>query len=279
MKPAFAVGAMLRAKQVIVAGDLMQLPPTDFFHVTGDLELENEENEEDDDAPLGQLESILGEFDSLAGVQQSRLLWHYRSRHEALIHFSNQSYYGGSLITFPSPLTNSHEVAIQYQYVRGVYDRGKSRQNPIEASKVVELIADHLKKFKGSRSLGVITLSIAQENAIRDHLNLEISRGSNSDLLAFRELLNENSPEEEPFFIKSLERVQGDERDCIILSIGYGPDATGKITQTFGPVNLLGGERRLNVAVTRAKHQITLVSSIHAEDIRLTENSKPGLRT
>lgn len=278
VKPAFAVGAMLRAKQVIVAGDLMQLPPTDFFHVTADLEIENEEDEEGDDVPLGQLESILGEFDSLSGIQKSRLLWHYRSRHEALIHFSNQTYYGGSLITFPSPLTSSHKVAIHYQYVQGIYDRGKSRQNQIEASKVVELIADHLRTFKGGRSLGIITLSIAQENAIRDQLYYEISRGLNRDLLAYRELLNEDAPVEEPFFIKSLERVQGDERDCIILSIGYGPDSSGKITQTFGPVNLAGGERRLNVAVTRAKHQITLVSSIRAEDIRLTENSKPGLR-
>lgn len=280
VKPAFAIGAMLRTKQVIVAGDLKQLPPTDFFHVTGDLDIESEDEDldEDDDAVPGQLESILGEFDSLSGIEQCRLLWHYRSRHEALIHFSNQNYYGKTLITFPSPLTNSHEISIRSHYVRGIYDRGKTRQNLIEAQKVVELIKNHLRDFKGKRSLGVITLSIAQENAIRDQIALEFSNGNNPDLITYRELLNEDANIDEPFFVKSLEKVQGDERDTIILSIGYGPDANGRMAQTFGPINLMGGERRLNVAVTRAKHQMNVVTSILSDDIRLSENSKVGLR-
>jgi hypothetical protein len=278
VKPAFAVGAMLRGQQVIVAGDLKQLPPTDFFHVAGTLEDEPDEDDENEDpqVPTISLESILDEFDSLPNINRTRLLWHYRSKHEALIQFSNLTYYDARLMTFPSVETDSHHKALHYIQVKGGYDRGKTRQNLLEARQVVDCIAQHLSLFGERQSLGIITLSLPQEQAIREELSVRLSTGDTL-LNQYLNFLNEDSTNEEPFFIKALERVQGDERDQIILSIGYGPDSTGKFSQNFGPINTIGGERRLNVAITRARSGMTVVTSFSPADIRLTENSKPGL--
>jgi len=263
---------MLRGKQIVVAGDMMQLPPTSFFQVTGDAG-ELQEGEDD----LDTLESILGEFIALPQVKQTRLQWHYRSHHESLVQFSNSSYYNDSLITFPSPVVDSHYTAVRYIHIDGTYDRGRSRQNVAEAAKVVDLIAEHMHQHAGARSLGVITLSIAQEQAIRDEINdrLAIDAGP---LPAFSAFVDEDADHVEPFFIKSLERVQGDERDHIIMSVGYGPDESGKVNQNFGPINQEGGERRLNVAVTRARMEMAVVTSLKPGDIRLTEQSKQGPR-
>jgi very-short-patch-repair endonuclease/DNA polymerase III delta prime subunit len=275
VKPAFAIGAILRGKQVIVAGDTQQLPPTNFFQVTGDLEEYLEDDESDENSEP--LESILNEFIGLPGVSQSYLLWHYRSRHESLIQFSNWAYYNQSLITFPNPSPDSTKNAIRFIYARGVYDRGKSRQNAEEAHQVIRIIEEHLKIHGDKLSLGVITFSIAQENAIREELRHQMEDPL-SNLGQFAEFLNEDSSIEEPFFMKSLERVQGDERDTIIISVGYGPDTSGKVSQNFGPINTDGGERRLNVAITRAKQELYLVTSLTSGDIHITEKSKPGLR-
>jgi hypothetical protein len=276
VKPAFAIGAILRGKQVIVAGDTKQLPPTDFFRVTGDLEeyLEDETSEEDNPAIAEPLESILGEFIGLPGVRQATLLWHYRSRHEALIQFSNAAYYHNDLITFPGPSVDSARAAIRFVETAGAYDRGKTRQNVAEARRVVELIREHCATYGAKHSLGVITLSTAQEDAIREELKHALDQ-ADSGLPA--DFLNEDAAGDEPFFIKSLERVQGDERDTILLSVGYGPDAAGKITQNFGPINMDGGERRLNVAITRARRELIVIASLAPGDIRLTDKSKPGL--
>jgi hypothetical protein len=278
VKPAFAIGAILRGKQVIVAGDTKQLPPTDFFRVTGDMEeyLEDESGAEDDAAIAEPLESILGEFIGLPGVRQATLLWHYRSRHEALIQFSNAAYYHNDLITFPGPSVDSARAAIRFVETAGVYDRGKTRQNAAEARRVVELIREHCQTYGAKQSLGVITLSTAQEDAIRDELKHALDQAGD-ELAQFSDFLNEDAASDEPFFIKSLERVQGDERDTILLSVGYGPDAAGKITQNFGPINMDGGERRLNVAITRARRELIVVASLGPGDIRITDKSKPGL--
>jgi hypothetical protein len=276
VKPAYAIGAILRGKQVIVAGDTRQLPPTDFFHVTGDLEeFEEDDTTEEVDRPPESLESILGEFIGLPGVRQAYLRWHYRSRHESLIQFSNRRYYDHNLITFPGPYTGASQSAVRFVAAQGIYDRGKTRQNAGEAVRVVGLLSEHFAAHGPDFSLGVITLSIAQENAIREEIRHALEK-KGSALAQFADLLNEDAAAEEPFFIKSLERVQGDERDTILLSVGYGPDAGGKISQNFGPINMEGGERRLNVAITRARQEMILVASLAAKDIRITENSKPG---
>jgi len=280
VRPAFAGGAMLRGKQVVIAGDMQQLPPTDFFRATGGYEDDADDFDEggpDQASEPAPLESILGEFLSLPGMHRSRLRWHYRSRNEALIQFSNQLYYHGDLVTFPSPIPGNQSQAVRLEQVNGVYDRGKTRQNQAEAQHVVKLIEQHLMEHGEQTSLGVITFSLAQEQAIRDELYAQLETGT-GPLTNHIEWLDEDAQRLEPFFVKALERVQGDERDAIIISVGYGPDALGAVKQYFGPLATDGGERRLNVAVTRAKRQLTLVTSLRPTDIKISEATKAGVR-
>jgi len=266
--PEDAIGTILRGRQLIVAGDNKQLPPTKFFQVDIDWD---EEDESWDETPL---ESILDECVSLPQFVDSPLLWHYRSRHEELIAFSNRHFYENRLITFPSPSVSGFSGAIHFIHVPdGVYDRGGSRTNRREAQRVVDLIAEHLRKYGSRYSLGIITLSLAQEEAVLSEW--EQRKLQEPDLAV---LVDETG--EEPFFIKALEKVQGDERDYIIISIGYGPDRDGKVHLHFGPLNQAGGERRLNVTITRARHQTTVVSSMlpHQLDLaRLTTKHKGGV--
>lgn len=257
--PEDAIGVILRGTQLIVAGDNKQLPPTKFFQADIDPE---EEEEITDKAPL---ESILDECAALpTGFIPSPLIWHYRSRHEELIAFSNRHFYDNTLVTFPSPYPKGSSGAVCFIHVPdGVYDRGGSKTNRIEARKVIDLIAEHLRSdVKGS--VGVITLSLAQEEAVVQEW--EKRKAAEPDLAS---LLNEEG--DEPFFIKALEKVQGDERDFIFISIGYGPDQNRVIHMNFGPINRAGGERRLNVAVTRARYQTTVVCSMLPHELDLTK--------
>ncbi len=258
-----AICSILRADQVIVAGDNKQLPPTWFFQVEFD---DPDETDADDDLPL---ESILDECSALPMFTQCHLRWHYRSRHERLIAFSNRAFYEGRLITFPSPTTEDRSV--HYEYVQdGVYDRGGSRTNRAEARRVAELVVQHFEQYGTSRSLGVIAMSIAQERAIDEEI--QRLRLANPHL---EPCFAEDTTE--PFFVKNLENVQGDERDHIILSVGYGPDANGVMSLNFGPINRAGGERRLNVAITRARIRTVVVCSFlpHQLDLtRLTTRTK-----
>ena len=265
--PQDAICSILRADRAVVAGDDKQLPPTTFFQV--DLDSDDEEDETDE-MPL---DSILEQCAALIGscFSDGRLRWHYRSRHEALIAFSNREFYEGSLITFPSPVVDDRSV--RFEYVPGaVYDRGGSRTNRKEARRVAEMVVQHFEDFQQSRSLGVIALNEPQARAIEEEL-LRI-RPSVPHLAP---LFDENG--DEPFFVKNLENVQGDERDHIIISIGYGPDAAGNMTLNFGPINRDGGERRLNVAITRAKWQTTVVSSFmpHELDLSRLTTGKQGV--
>jgi len=256
--PADAIGAILRGKLVIVVGDDKQLPPTRFFQADVDAD------EELDEGPVEEpLESVLDECAALPGFVRVQLRWHYRSKSEELIAFSNSHFYEGRLITFPSPAVAGSSGAIKFIHVAdGVYDRGKSRTNRREAEVVANLIEDHFLKHGTSTSLGVITLNLAQEEAI--WMEWERRKSVNAQLNAF-----DDPNSHEPFFIKALEKVQGDERDFIILSIGYGPDATGAVALNFGPINQSGGERRLNVAVTRARKQMTVASSLQPNQLDL----------
>jgi len=244
-----AIGAIFRAQQVIIAGDRNQLPPTNFFNV--DTQSFDEfDNFEGDD--FGAFESFLDEATMLP---QRKLLWHYRSKHEQLIAFSNAKIYDNSLITFPSCFEMSGNLGVQYDFVDGYYDNG----NIQEANHIAKLVFEHYKKVP-HRSLGVIAFGETQQALIENEL-LKV-RQSNKE---FEKFFLENV--EEPLFVKTLETVQGDERDYIILCIGYGKDVNKNPVMRFGPLNMVGGERRLNVAITRARYNIKLVGSIMPTDI------------
>lgn len=259
-----AIGAILRGKQVIIAGDSKQLPPTNFFAVTtSDTDFDIEDDDSDDS---GAYESILEEA---ALLPERTLLWHYRSRHEHLIAFSNAKIYYNSLITFPSNEEKIVDSGVEYLYVKdGTYDRGGKKGNAAEAKRVAELVFEHFDKFP-HRSLGVIAFGEVQQQAI--DIVLRQMRMTQQQYEPFF-----NEDREEAFFIKNLENVQGDERDTIIFSIGYAKPPVGEMHMNFGPLSRVGGERRLNVAITRAKHNVKLVGSIMPTDIVTERISADG---
>lgn len=262
-----AIGAILRGNQVIIAGDKEQLPPSNFFMASSSAaddayDSENEDEDEDDS-----YESILDEVDFLP---ERSLKWHYRSRHEELIAFSNSEIYRNELTTFPSVVEKEADIGVEYVYVpEGVYDRGGKKDNKLEAQKVATLVFEHFAKYP-KRSLGVITFSEAQRSAV--DACIRAVRLANPE---FERFFSEES--ENHFFTKNLENVQGDERDTIIFSIGYAKDLKGTMYMNFGPLSRTGGYRRLNVAITRAKFNIKLVGSIHPTDINLEKVSTDGV--
>ena len=251
-----AIPAILRAKQVVVAGDSNQLPPSSFFRT--DISGGSNDWEE---GQIEELESLLDDCKaSVPFFQETDLKWHYRSRDERLISFSNHYYYENRLITFPSPTTDTKKSGVILEYVPdGVWDRGGSRINRKEARHVAKLII-HQFKTEPEKTLGVVAFNTSQKEAIEDALDEELQ--------SCRELVPLMDPERaEAFFVKSLENVQGDERDVIIISVGYGKAQDGKMSLNFGPLNNEGGWRRLNVLVTRAKWKTVLVTSIRASDM------------
>ncbi len=194
-------------------------------------------------------------------MSRKRLHWHYRSRRESLIAFSNRNFYENELVTFPSAMELSEEGGVKFEFVAdGVWQSGRSGGfNMPEARRTVDLILRHAREHP-DLSLGVITMNQRQQYAV-----LELLEQRRSESPDYEEFFSETA--DEPFFVKNLENVQGDERDCILISVGYGKDAEGKFSMRFGPLNLDGGERRLNVAVTRAKLATTLISSIRSSDM------------
>ncbi|MDQ6832203.1 MAG: DUF3320 domain-containing protein, partial [Chloroflexota bacterium] len=260
--PSDAIGAISRGKQAVVVGDNKQLPPTTFFGTTLQSRSESDEDEYEEDP-----ESILDACTKV-GMAQKWLRWHYRSRHEDLIAFSNHHFYDDELVTFPAP--NASIRAVEFLYVPdGIYDRAGNRWNRVEAQRVVDLIVEHVRTHP-EQSLGVIAFSEKQMTAIQAILDAR-----KKDDPSLEPLLNEDGPE--GFFIKNLERVQGDERDVIFFSVGYGFDAAGKMTMNFGPLNPEGGERRLNIAVTRARDHVKVVASIRPHDIDRSRTKAKGV--
>ena len=253
-----AVGAIARGKNVVIVGDPKQMPPTSFFSVN---------TIDEDNIEMEDLESILDDCLALS-IPSKYLLWHYRSKHESLIAFSNSEYYDNKLMTFPSP--DNIESKVRMVAVDGYYDKGKSRQNQAEAQAIVDEIARRLRSEKLRRkSMGVVTFNVVQQALIEDLL---------SDLFAFHPELETFALEcEEPLFIKNLENVQGDERDVILFSVGYGPDAEGRVSMNFGPLNRAGGERRLNVAVSRARYEMIIFSTLRSDMIDLNRTSSIGV--
>lgn len=259
-----AIGAIIRSKQVIVVGDDKQLPPTNFFK-------SNEEND-DEESDDGAYESILTEAMGW-GVFEKSLSWHYRSRHEDLIAFSNYKIYDKRLITFPSTSERGKDIGVEYIYLPdGIYDKvgnsDRNNHNEKEAQKVVALVIEHYNCFP-KRSLGVVTFSDAQRECIENCIEKEKKAN-----ISLQHLFSDN----DSFFVKNIENVQGDERDTIIFSIGYGKNIYGQFHQNFGPLSKEGGHKRLNVAITRAKINVKLVGSIEPTDIKIEAATKEGPR-
>lgn len=252
--PPDAIGAIVHGKQIIVVGDTKQLPPTNFFstQITAADDLDRNEGDE----VIDDVESILDDFVA-SGFPRERLRWHYRSRHESLIAFSNRHFYDGELLTFPGPDTGTEERGLRFEWVGGTYE-GKGI-NPIEARAVADAVCEHA-RTRPHLSLMVGTFNVRQQNLIID----ELERRRRAD------------PALEPFFAKNLENIQGDERDVIFLSITYGPDAEGRIRYNFGPINGDNGRRRLNVIATRARFGLRVFSSLRAEQIDLTRARSDG---
>jgi len=244
--PEDAIGAIYRGQQTIIVGDDKQLPPTSFFQA---------------EIGVAQDEPYPSILDQCRAVLPCRLLkWHYRSRDEALIAFSNRHFYDDRLMTFPSAHPGQAERGVSFQHVPdGVYDRGGRRQNRREAEVVADLVFEQLRNYP-ERTVGVIAFSQAQMSAIEDQLERRRRQQP-----AFEDFFRDDRLES--VFVRNLETVQGDERDVIFLSVGYGKDQRGKPSLNFGPLNRSGGERRLNVAVTRAREKLVLVSSLTASEL------------
>ena len=262
-----AIGAIARGRQLIVVGDPKQLPPTNFFSGAGD--------DEDSLAPeeFKDLESILDELMS-HGLRHKRLQWHYRSRHEGLIAFSNRQYYENELLTFPSAETTLGGVRFKH-LPEARYDKGKSRTNRVEANALVKELIARLRNPDAPRySYGIVTFSLSQQQLIENLLDEERRKFPDLEI----HFGDEPPVESEPVFVKNLENVQGVERDVIFFSICYGADETGRISKNFGPLNRDGGERRLNVAITRAKHEVVVFSGLRSDQIDLIRTRARGVR-
>ena len=251
--PEDAVPAILRAKKVVVAGDNEQLPPTRFFAAS-----EEDEYAADEEAGASEgFESLLDMM--IPFVRSCYLRWHYRSRDESLINFSNHHIYQGRLVTFPGPggpPAINHELVEQEGGIDGQQESSES-----EARKVAELVIRHAQEHP-DETLGVITMGIRHMNRVQAALDQQVEKYPELE-----KFFDPNAPER--FFVKNLERVQGDERDAIIISIGYGKDRAGNPPRHFGPLAAETGRRRLNVAITRARQKMTVVSSFSYADIDL----------
>ena len=253
-----AVGVLARGTDAVIVGDPKQMPPTSFFS-TNTVDEDNLEAED--------LESILDDCLAL-NIPQSHLLWHYRSRHESLIAFSNSQFYENKLFTFPS--VNDRVSKVTLRHVDGVFDRGKTRTNRTEAMAVLEEIKRRCHDRQlSSQSLGIVTFNVSQQHLIDDLLTEACAADPALEKWAYGS--------EEPLFIKNLENVQGDERDVILFSIGFGPDQNGKIHMNFGPLNRDGGWRRLNVAVSRARCEMMVFCSMHPEQLDLNRTGSEGV--
>ncbi len=262
--PVDALGAIARSSQIVVVGDSRQLPPTRFFQRAA----EDDDTTTADEFQAGHMESILT-LCVAQNVPQRMLRWHYRSRHHSLIDVSNREFYNSRLWVIPSPETESEELGLRFRLVEdGEFDRGGSATNRNEARTVVDAVMEHAAKYP-TRSLGVGTFSVSQRDAILDEL--EHRRRKNLEFESFFA-----GDRYEPFFVKNLENIQGDERDVIFISVGYAKDSEGKLTMNFGPLSNEGGERRLNVLITRSRSRCEVFSSIRSDEIDLSRTQAIG---
>lgn len=264
MRPEYAVGSIARGGQLVVVGDSNQLPPTDFFNVASADMLD----EEDEDYGID-TESILDLANEKLPHKRA-LNWHYRSEHESLIQFSNRRFYDRRLVVFPSPTRNDPLLGVQHRFVAD--GRYEGQINEPEAKAVIEE-AYGIMAARPELSIGIATMNLKQRELIRN----EFERLEANDPI-IREYLARHAGTIEPFIIKNLETIQGDERDVILISTVYGPDRNGHVFQRFGPLNSKVGHRRLNVLVTRAKLMTRVVTSLQPDQIKVTENSSEGVQ-
>lgn len=267
VEPADALGAIARGQQLILVGDNKQLPPTPFFRSIGAWE--EESSGQTGAAPLSDMESILDK--GAAVFPKVQLKWHYRSRHESLIAFSNYRFYDNELLVFPSNQAPCDKLGLVLTYKLGdLYDRGKSQTNREQARRVADAVFEHARKYP-DLSLGVGAFSQRQQQAILDEIERRLREDDSAQEFFRRD-------KAEPFFVKNLETIQGDERDVIFLSIGYGKAAPGeRLNMGFGPLNLDGGWRRLNVLITRARRRCIVFSSIRGLDFDLSATQAKGV--
>ena len=259
-----SIGAMLRGEKYIVMGDTKQLPPTTFFEKELDID-----EEDDEEGVADNLESILHLCKN--SFETKMLKWHYRSRHESLISVSNQEFYNNNLYVFPSPAKESDDLGLKFEYdPNTVYARGDGSNNIKEAENVVDYAFNCFRKWGNSRSLGIGTFNLKQRNTIMDVLEKKLK-----DYPDLEQFFNEGG--ENGFFVKNLENIQGDERDIILISTGYGKDQNNKLSLNFGPLNKEGGERRLNVLITRAKMQCVVFSNFKSSEMHTTEKTPRGV--
>jgi very-short-patch-repair endonuclease len=266
MRPEYAVSSILRGRQLVVVGDSRQLPPTDFFQ-TSLSGLDGSDGDDDGQETLTvDTESILDLANARIGTRR-QLNWHYRSRHESLIQFSNRQFYDRRLVVFPSPDTDDPLLGVKHVFVGGTYEASINQE---EAEAVIR-DAIGLMITHPECSMGIATMNIKQA----DLINAEFMRLA-GEQEAVRNYIAAFEGGIDRFFIKNLENVQGDERDIILISTVYGPDKDGRVMQRFGPIASDVGHRRLNVLVTRARLSTRVYTSLRSGDIKITEASKPG---
>lgn len=268
LRPEEALGVIARAEQIVIVGDPKQLPPTSFFDAM------KEETDNEDETIVDESESILDTCIDLYSPVR-RLKWHYRSQHESLIDFSNKHFYDDDLIVFPSPSgVYSNELGVKHTYIpNAIYQKGSSQRfNKLEAKVVIEYIEHQMKNFP-EKSLGVGTFNTTQRDLIQQMLDEK--EKSNPNVATYIQSWKNTA---EPFFIKNLESLQGDERDVIFISTTYGKDKdTGVVQQKFGPINQDNGWRRLNVLFTRSKQKMHIFTSMQSGDIKIGETSSKGV--
>ena len=264
MRPEFALGAIFRAKQLVVVGDQHQLPPTSFFEASSEIE-----DDEIDPEEVVDSESIL-DFSLAAFKPARRLRWHYRSEHPSLIGFSNKEFYNSELILFPSAKADDVDRGVSLIHVDGGLYKG--RVNVPEVHAVVDAAVDFMHNHP-ELSLGIATLNQPQRDLLIEEFDVKFSEDGRCD-----EYRAKWDGTLSPFFVKNLENVQGDERDAIFISCVFGPDDTGKVYQRFGPINSMVGHRRLNVLFSRAKKRVDVFSSMRPGDIQVSESSHWGVK-
>ena len=265
VKPEDALGALMRGRQLVVMGDSRQLPPTTFFdEIAGG----DEEEEEESVASVTDMESLLHVCKQ--SYPTRRLRWHYRSRHESLIAVSNEEFYDNSLMVFPSPEHETPDLGLSFVYLPdAVYERGKSGANKGEARAVAQAVIAYYRRYP-TKTLGVATFSTKQQEAVRREVDVLLRTNPDVEML-MRPANGEN------FFVKNLETVQGDERDTILISIGYGFDENHRLSRNFGPLNQTGGERRLNVIITRARERCVVFCNFRGAELPVDHETSSGV--
>ncbi|HXB68372.1 MAG TPA: DUF3320 domain-containing protein [Candidatus Acidoferrales bacterium] len=272
VRPVDALGAIVRGQQVVVVGDSRQLPPTSFFDA---LVASDEDEPDEETTTASDIESVLGLF-CARGAHQRMLRWHYRSRHESLIAVSNHLFYEDRLVVFPSPDRGRNKLGLVYRRIENApYERSRTRTNPVEAKAVATAVMAHARSQlllprESRETLGVAAFSVAQMDAVLNQV--ELLRRQDPSCEEFF-----SYPPHEPFFVKNLENLQGDERDVILISVGYGRTAEGYLAMSFGPLNRTGGERRLNVLISRARKRCEVFTTLTADDIDISKTSSAGV--